>query len=232
MAQRKFIVAIPLLASLALAWQPAPSLEVASQVVDAAYSRIPAVVTSLTVDVGVKDGQFVAGANSVRAFNSDASCISNWLNNPQGFDQFGSRPTALSVAGQADVISLEAQRTRNAFKNLSPQEALTLAQKSLPSGHLRVYLEMQGLARVELRAAYTVGITGQGNSFIFPYRSAFLDDWAAMPGNAQRFGGTMVYYFDLSKAAIDPKGTLNMVVKTEANSDCAYSIAVDLSKFE
>lgn len=232
MLSRKLIVSIAVLASLALAWQPAPTLETATQVVDAAYSRIPAIVTSLTVDLAVKDGQFVAGANTVKAFNSDASCVNNWTSNPQGFEQFGSRPVALSAAGQADVISLEAQRTRNAFKNLSAQEALALAQKSLPTGHLRVYLEMQGLARTDLRAAYTVGIAGQNNSFIFPYRSAFLDDWAAMSNNAGRFGGTMVYYFDLSKAGLDPKSTLNMVVKTEANSDCAYSIAVDLSKFE
>jgi hypothetical protein len=231
MAKKKFIMAIPLLASLALAWQPAPGLETAGQVVDAAYSRIPEIATSTTVDLGVKDGQFVAGS-SIKAFNSDGACLSNWFNYPQAFEQFGSRPVALSAAGQADVMSLEAQRTRNAFKNLSAQDALALAQKSLPSGHLRVYLEMQGLARADLRAAYTLGIAGPGNGFIFPYRSAFLDDWAPMASNPQRFGGTMVYYFDLTKAGLDPKGVVNMVLKTEANSDCAYSVAVDLGKFE
>lgn len=230
MARTTTILFSSLLTSAALAWQPAPGLETATQVVDAAYSRIPAINTVLTLDLGVKNGQF-EGVN-LKPLNGDATCLSHWLNTPLAFDQYGSRPTALSLAGQADVISLEAQRARNAFKNLTAQEALGLAQKSLPAGHLRVYLEIQGLAKAELRAAYTLGIGGPGNGFIFPYRSAFLDDWAAMPSSPQRFAGTMVYYFDLTKAGFDPKGNLTLTLKTEANNDCAYSIGVDLSQFE
>lgn len=216
----------------ALAWQPSPDLETAQRVVDGAYSRIPTVETSATVDLSVKDKNFAGGVGVKMLYGNPATCLAPWLENPEAYAQYGSRPRSVTVAGQADVISLEAQRVRNAFKNLSAQEALSRAQKILPAGHLRIFVEIWGLAKPTLRAAYTIGLGGLGNGFVMPYKSAYLDDWKPLDSDPGRYSGTMVYYFDLSKTSVDPKGTLNVVIKTEADTDCTYIVPVDLSKFE
>lgn len=227
---KRALISLPLLFGLALAWTPNPDLDLATRVVQSAYNRIATVPTALFVDLAVRDRRFADRVDVKLLRDNPAVCLENWLNAPTNYAQFGSRPTSITLAGQADLIKLEAQKARNAFRNIAPREALTAAQAILPPGHLRIFVEIAGLENVELRAAYTLGLVGATpDQFILPYRSTFLDDWRNQGG---RFSGTMVYYFDMAQTNINPRGPLTLALKTESDLDCAYTITLDLSRFE
>lgn len=61
------------------------------------------------------------------------------------------------VAGQLEVVEILAERVRNEFRRVRGAEVLAQAKGFLPDGHLRVYLRVAGLLRLELREAYTQG---------------------------------------------------------------------------
>lgn len=212
-----------------LAWSPTPDATVAQQIVDAAYNRGNPVNTVLSMDLKPAAGAFPAGSEVGLLFG-EQTCLTTWRQNPTSFLLYGSRPTNISLAGQGFQIDQAARAARNAFRNINARDALTQAQQKLPSGHLQVFITMEGLAQETQRGAYNVGINLGGENFARPYRVAFLDDWKRAADG--RFGGTMLYYFDLSKATgFDPRGKLNLVLQTEAAQDCTYSVTADLSKF-
>lgn len=228
---KRLLIGLSVLGSAALAWSPNPDQALVNRVVDSAYNRTGVVNTSLTLELAVKDKKFVDPVD-VKVLRSDvpAVCMDNWLASPTAFTQYGSRPISITLTGLADLITLEAQKARNSFRRADPVAALRAAQAVLPSGHLRIFVEIVGLETADLRAAYTVGLVGSGpDDFILPYRSNFLNDWRNEGG---RFRGTMVYYFDLTQTKIDPKGKVSIALKGEFNDDCAYAFTADLSKFE
>ena len=133
--RRGLAVLLPFL-PLALAWQPALDLELARQVVDGAYSRIPPLPTA--VELSPLEVRVLRG---------------------EGCLPFpGSRPVWARVAGQAEVVEILAERARNEFRRVQAEEVLPEAKRLLPDGHLRVYLRLSGLKRLEHRAAYTLGV--------------------------------------------------------------------------
>ncbi|MCL6527921.1 MAG: hypothetical protein K6T57_13710 [Thermaceae bacterium] len=210
----------------ALAWSPAPDLDLAQRVVDGVYRRGHPVPTFTQQSLAVSAGAFPPGTE-VGLRSGPPSCLSHWLQSPNDYTRFGSRPTQLMLAGQAYQIALAAQTARNAFKLLSAQDALATAQARLPSGHLQVYLEIQGLAQEAGREAYRLGIQTE-NALLPPYQRAYLEDWEQTPDG--RWKGTLIYSFDLTKTNLNPPDKLTLVLQTEATG-CVYTLGVSLSGF-
>lgn len=218
--------ALLLLLAPALAWSPAPDLGLAQQIVDGVYRRANPLPTFASQSLAISGAAFPAGSE-VRLLSGNSSCLSNWLQFPGDYARFGSRPTNLKLAGQAYQIALAAQTARNAFKTLSAKEALAAAQAKLPGGHLQVYLEIRGLAQEGGREAYNLGVQTT-SGVLRPYKSAYLEDWEEAEDG--RWGGTMIYTFDLSRANLDSYKKLTLVLQTEVAS-CIYTIGADLSRF-
>ncbi|OLV17301.1 hypothetical protein [Deinococcus marmoris] len=233
---------VPLLSGPALAWVPQLDETVAKNVIDGAYGRRTPVPTFLTMDLGVKDGQFVAGPQAVTAFAGGAACVDGWLAAPTDYSA-GSRPAALTVSGQADQLFFQAQDARDSFKNLSVTDALTgdYASKRLASGELRVDINVRGLPTEQARNAYLVRMKDKDGKLVAPVRSTYVNDFklvdAAQPATPATaatgpYQGTLVYYFEPLKAGLAAGAKMDLLIKTEADSDCAYSVVVDLSKFQ
>ncbi len=235
----------------ALAWVPKLDDSTAKVVLDSAYNRAAnPTPTLLTVDLNVKDGQFASGAGAVTAFEGGSQCISDWTANPSDYSQ-GSRPVSVTLTGQADALFLKAQQARDAFKNLSVKDALTPDKNALPDGDLKVYVQMAGLQSDKQRDAYDVALRtasagggqasdaaatdgasasgDQGAKIVRPYKRAYTNDWKQ--GKDGLWGGTMVYYFNATKNGVQPNSKVDILMRTEADTDCAYSVTADLSKF-
>lgn len=226
MPPKRFLVALLLALPPALAWSPVPDVLLAQKIVDGVYSRADDLPTFATQSLEVASAAFPAGAE-VKLLAGDPACLRDWLQNPTSYARFGSRPTSLTFAGQAYQIALAAQTARNAFKNITAKEALATAQQRLPGGHFQVYVQIRGLAQERQREAYNLGVQAQGG-ILRPYRSAYLEDWER--GEDGSFGGTMLYYFDLSKANLESYKRLTLVFQTEMSA-CTYTVGADISKF-
>lgn len=220
------------LAGSALAWLPKLDESAAKAIVDGVYRRGPDVPTSSNISLNVKSGAFEAGSNLVEVYGGDAKCLSDWQTKPSSYATLGSRPTAIAVAGQSDFIKAAALEARDNFKTLTAAGALEIARSRLPDNHLRVFMKIEGLEKDTLRDAYQVGVLDNNNKIAAPYRINFLDDWAASTGARATWGGTMVYYFDFSKNPVDASGNLKFLLRTEADSDCAFKININLATFK
>jgi hypothetical protein len=218
-----------LLALNAFAWTPAIDDATVKAIVDGVYRRGPDVPTSTNLNLTVKAGAFAAGAKAVEVYAGEANCLNDWLSKPNDFATLGSRPTSLAVAGQSDYAKAAALDARDNFKTLTPAAALEMARKSLPDGHLRLFMRIEGLAKDTLRDAYQVGALDANAKVVTPYKITFLDDWAQQ---GSTWAGTMVYYFDLSKGRVTPTGVLPILIRTEAQSDCAFKVSINLSTFK
>lgn len=263
---------VPLLSGPALAWVPQLEETVAKNVIDGAYGRRAPVPTYLTVDLGVKDGQFVAGPETVKAFAGGQMCVDKWLTAPTDYS-VGSRPGILTVSGQADQLFFAAQDARDSFKNLTAKEAVaafsagflpssdnsfgsiyvaktevtqsgntttatttvTTEPKpvsqtpALPNGELRIDIAVRGLPSEQARNAYLVRIKGKDGSLVAPVRATYVNDFKQ---EGDTWSGTLVYYFAPLKAGLGAGERVELLIKTEADTECAYSVAVDLSKFQ
>jgi|GEM_PF-197401 len=219
------------LTGAALAWVPKLDEPTTKAVIDTAYDRaLEPVRTFLTLDLSVKDGRFAAGDGVVQPYGAgNDACVQAWLQDPAAYARAGSRPVSVTLTGQADEVFLQAQRARDEFRNLSVQEALAPREGRLPDGHLRVYVQIAGLAAEKLRDAYMLALRGPDGKLTQPYRRAFTNDWQRT--EAGHWTGSMVYYFDAAKAGIDPNGKLALLLRTEADTNCAYQFTADLGTF-
>ena len=215
----------------ALAWLPKLDESAAKAIVDGVYRRGPDVQTSSNLSLEVKNSAFET-ANVVEVYSGDAKCVSDWLNKPKSYSTLGSRPTALAVAGQSDFIKAAAIEARDNFKTMTAAAALEIARNRLPDNRLRVFMKIEGLEKDTLRDAYQVGVLDSNNKIVAPYQINFLDDWTSNNATRATWSGTMVYYFDFSKNQIDTNGSLKFLMRTEADSDCAYKININLATFK
>jgi hypothetical protein len=204
----KGLFLLSLFVGVALAWKPSVDQELAQRIVDGAYSRLPKVqvfweqeLDTLSLERG-----------------SPEACLP-----PKG-----SQPRKVRVGGQGEVIFLLAERARNEFRVISGEEVLSAAQRFLPPGHLRIYLEVAGLPTLEAREAYTLGAKVK-EGYRRAYRVTHLDDWRK---GGKGWEGTLIFYLDLSDGAADPQGTLSVVFLTESPQDCLYRLTVNLATFE
>lgn len=218
-----------LLAAPAHAWVPKLEDTTARNVIDGAYGRRDPVPTYLITSLKVKDGQFEAGEGAVTAFDGGAACVADWLAAPQDYAR-GSRPVTVTASGQADQLFFQAQDARDNFRNLSAADALTdeYASKRLPDGQLRIDIAVQGLPSDRARAAYLVRLKGADGKLIAPVRSTYVNDFKEEGG---RWSGTLVYYFEPLKAGLGASDTVSLLLRTEADTNCAYSVPVNLGKF-
>lgn len=218
---------LALTAAPALAWVPKLDETTAKAVIDGAYDRRDPLPTFLTLDLSVKDGKF-ATPDAVRAVDGGDACLSTWLSNPADYATNGSRPAAFTFSGQADQLFFQAQDARNNFKNLSVKDALAPADNRLQDGLIRVEASLQGLPTERARNAYQLRLKGKDGKLIAPVRANYVSDWKQ---TGDTWGGTMVYYFDATKAGLAPNSKAEFLLRTEADSNCAYSLTADLGKF-
>ena len=218
-----------LLAAPAHAWVPKLEETTARNVIDGAYGRRDPVPTYLITSLKVRDGQFEAGAGAVTAFDGGPACVADWLAAPQEYAK-GSRPVTLTASGQADQLFFQAQDARDNFRNLSVKDALTdeYASKRLPDGQLRIDLAVQGLPSEKARAAYLVRLKGADGKLVAPVKGTYVNDWKQEGGT---WSGTLVYYFEPLKAGLGASDTVSLLLRTEADTNCAYAIPVNLGQF-
>ncbi|GAA5434926.1 hypothetical protein [Deinococcus aquaticus] len=218
-----------LLAAPAHAWVPKLEDTTVRNVIDGAYGRRDPVPTYLITSLKVKDGQFEAGPDAVTAFDGGAACVTDWLAAPQDYAK-GSRPVTLTASGQADQLFFAAQDARDNFRNLSVKDALSeeFTSKRLPDGQLRIDVAVQGLPSEKARAAYLVRLKGADGKLVAPVKSTYVNDFKQEGGT---WSGTLVYYFEPLKAGLGASDTVNLLLRTEADTSCAYSIPVKLGDF-
>jgi hypothetical protein len=220
-----------LLTPSALAWSPSLDLPTTEKVVDSAFNRGDALDTVYNLDLSVKAGDFVVtGVVSLYKPDPSSKCLENWKKDPLNFDKFGSRPVSLIAGGQADIVFLAAQNARDNFDTPDPADLIKGAQKILPNGNVRIFLELAGLPNERARDAYNVALNVGGGKPLRPYKINFLSDWKQ---DGKWWRGSMVYYFDLNAAKIDTQAIVPLVLQTGDKKDmgCTYQVAIDLSKF-
>lgn len=223
-----FLSALLLTAAPALAWIPKLDDSTAKNVIDASYGRRDALLTYLTADLSVQDGKFKT-AGAVKAFDGGDQCVADWLAAPTTYDKSGSRPTSLTLSGQADQLSFQAAAARDNFKNLTVADALKDSASRLPDGQIRLDLVVAGLADLKQRAAYLVRLKGPDGKLLAPVKASYVNDWKA--DSTGRFGGTLVYYFEPTKSGINANDKVDLLVRTEAETNCAYAVNFDLGQF-
>ncbi|MDV6373764.1 hypothetical protein [Deinococcus arenicola] len=223
-------ISLPLLSGPALAWVPQLEETTAKNVIDGAYGRRAPVTTFLSVNLGVKAGQFVAGPNAVTAYMGGPACVDGWLADPTDTTG-GSRPTAITASGQADQLFFQAQDARDSFKNLNVTEALSeeYATQRLANGELRVDVAVAGLPTELARNAYLVRMKSKDGKLVAPVRSTYVNDFKQ---DGATWTGTLVYYFAPLKAGLGAGAKAELLIKTEADTECAYSVPLDLGKFQ
>lgn len=238
--RKRMLLATLLLSAPALAWVPKLDENTAKNVIDGAYGRRDAVITYQTLDLNVKDGQFVSGAQNIKAFAGGEQCLSNWLGAPNDY-KAGSRPATVTLSGQADALYFQAVDARDNFKNLSAAAALTdeYSSKRLADGLLRVDVFVRGLPSEKARDAYMLRLRGKDDKLVAPVKRSYVSDWKPMTppaeGGATATGplqGTLVYYFEPLKAGIGASDAIELLLRTEADSDCAYSLNMNLGSFQ
>lgn len=226
MSKRRILFALlPLLGS-ASAWVPKLEDQSAKAIIDGAYGRRTAAPTYLTLDLSVKDGKFVS-PDGIQVFDGGDQCLTDWQAHPSDYAQ-GSRPTSITLSGQADQLLAQAQGARANFKNLTVTDALAHADGRLPDGQLRVDVAVSGLGDLAQRNAYNVVLKAPNGKLIAPVRETFVNDWKDVSGKQS---GTLVYYFEPLRAGLNANDKLTLLLRTEADSNCAYQFTLDLSKF-
>lgn len=225
-----FLSLTALLSAPAFAWVPKLDEATAKTVIDGAYGRRDVATTYQTLDLNVKDGKFAAGDGILRAIDGGEACVAGWLAAPTDYSK-GSRLSSITLSGQADQLYFQAQDARDNFKNLSAADALSgdYAAKRLPDGELRVDIGVRGLPSEKARDAYTVRLKAADGKMLAPSRKSFVSDWKQEGGTWQ---GTLVYYFRPQDGGVGPNDKAELLVRTEADTSCAYSVALDLSKFQ
>lgn len=220
-----------LLAGPALAWVPKLEETTARNVIDGAYGRRDPVNTYLTLDLSVKDGKFTAGDGLVKAFDGGEACVTDWLAKPTDYAR-GSRVNSITLSGQADQLYFQAQDARDSFKNLTVADALgaELAGKRMADGELRVDVNVRGLPSEKARDAYLVRLKGPDGKMIAPARKSFVNDFKQDAGS---WTGTLVYYFKPLEVGMGASDKAEFLIRNEnGDSNCAYSVSFDLSKFQ
>ncbi|GMA16056.1 hypothetical protein E5F05_09100 [Deinococcus metallilatus] len=230
MRKPALLVLTVLLSAPAFAWVPKLEETTARNVIDGAYGRRDPVPTYQTIDLNVKDGKFVAGEGAVKAFDGGDKCLADWLAAPTDFTK-GSRPAGVTVSGQADQLYFQAQDARDNFRNLSAQDALgaDLAGKRMTDGLLRVDVNVRGLPSEKARDAYLVRLKAPDGKLIAPVRKSYVNDFKQ---DGATWTGTLVYYFEPLKAGIGASDKVDLLLRTEADTNCAYSVGLDLGSFQ
>ncbi|MHA0035192.1 hypothetical protein [Deinococcus sp. PESE-13] len=221
-----------LLSAPAFAWVPKLDDATAKNVIDGAYGRRDLPSTYLTVDLGVKDGQFVSGPESVKVFDGGAQCVTDWLAAPGDFSK-GSRLGSVTASGQADQLYFQATDARDNFKNLSAADALgaDLSKARLADGELRVDIAVRGLPSEKARDAYLVRMrSADGKKLVAPSRRSYVNDFKQDEGG--KWSGTLVYYFKPLEAGVGASDRVDLLVRTEADTNCAYNVALNLASFQ
>lgn len=223
-------IAALMLSSACLAWVPALDANSAKQVIDSAYGRTQTIPTYLNFDLKVQEGQF-ASANAIKAFEGGESCINEWLTKPYDNTK-GSRPTNISVMGQADQLHFQATEARDNFKNLSAADALDAKYAGLrqEDGELRVDINVRGLPTQRARDAYVVRLRGVDGKLMKPTRRSFVDNFEQEAGS-KTWKGTLVFYFKPLSQGIKANDKIDLLFRTEADTNCAYNVTVDLNAF-
>ena len=144
----------------------------------------------------------------------------------------GSRPTALLISGQADQLVAQARQAAGEFKNLSAAQAMgeTYAKDRLPDGELRLDISVRGLPSEKSRDAYMVRLRAGDGRLVAPTRRSYVNDFKE--GADGLWTGTLVYYFRPLEANVGASDAVEVLFRTEADTDCAYGVPLNLGSFQ
>lgn len=230
MRKTVLLAATLFLSASALAWVPKLDEATAKSVIDGVYGRRDPVQTYLTLDLSVKEGKFAAGEGVVSAFDGGESCVADWLAAPADYSK-GSRVSSLTLSGQADQLYVQAQSEKDSFKSLSAAEALgaDYAAKRMADGEVRVDIAVRGLPTEKTRDAYQVRLKAPDGKLLAPTRRTYVNDFKQ---DAGLWSGTLVYYFKPLDAGVGASDKLTLLLRTEADTKCAFAFSADLSQFQ
>lgn len=137
-----------------------------------------------------------------------------------------------------------------------------LSKARLADGELRVDIAVSGLPTLQARGAYLVRLKGPDGALVAPVRSSYVNDWKPMGSGATQpadkpttpagtattpaattptataaaqggpFEGTLVYYFQPLRAGIGASDKTDLLLRTEADTSCAYSVPLNLGTFQ
>jgi hypothetical protein len=151
-------------------------------------------------------------ANALKAFAAGVL--------PDASNDFGAK------AGPAQPVATASTKSA---ETAAPAPAPQVSSPSVPDGQLRLDLVVAGLADQKQRSAYLVRLKGPDGKLVAPVKSSYVNDWK--DDSTGRFTGTLVYYFAPQKANINANDKVDVLVRTEAESTCAYAVNFDLGKF-
>lgn len=145
----------------------------------------------------------------------------------------GYLPGAANNFGQTIVAKTEVTQTGNtttATTTVTTAPAPAPQTPALADGELRVDVNVRGLPTEKARDAYMVRLKGPDGKMIAPARKSFVNDFKQDAGT---WGGTLVYYFKPLEVGLGASDKAEFLLRNEnGDSNCAYSVTVDLGKFQ
>ena len=245
----------------ALAWIPKLDDSTAKNVIDAAYGRRDALPTYLTADLGVQDGKFRSGTVKAfdggdacvsdwlaapTAYDKSGSRLGSLTLSGQADQlsfQAGAARDSFKNLTAADALKDSASRLPDGQIRLDlvvtgladlKQRAAYLVRLKGPDGKLLAPVKSSYVndwkpmnpanAPVAATASTTATTTTNGNT-----TTATTTVQAVQPQGP--FTGTLVYYFEPTKVGINANDKVDILVRTEAESGCAYAVNFDLGQF-
>lgn len=144
----------------------------------------------------------------------------------------GYLPSSANSFGQATVVAktevTQAGSTTTATTTVTSQPAISQTP-ALKNGELRLDINVRGLPTDKARDAYLVRLKGPDDKMLAPTRKSYVNDFKQ---DGATWSGTLVYYFEPLKAGIGAGDKATFLIRTEADTSCAYSVTVNLGSFQ
>lgn len=145
----------------------------------------------------------------------------------------GFLPDAANNYGQMTIVAktetTQAGNTTTSTTTVTTTPAAPAQTPALPAGQLRVDVQVRGLPSEKARDAYLVRLKAPDGKLVAPVRRSYVNDFKQEAG---RWSGTLVYYFEPLKAGIGASDKVDLLLRTEADTNCAYSVGLDLGSFQ
>ena len=90
-------------------------------------------------------------------------------------------------------------------------------------------VQVRGLPSDKARSAYLVRLRAPDGKLVAPVRTSYVNDFKQ---EGSTWTGTLVYYFEPLKVGIGASDKIELLLRTEADTNCAYSVTLNLGSFQ